>query len=331
VRLFGGVAAVTGLRTGETERIPAPGWAIIEPDGRIRQPDDGEVRQLARDRGWWDAFAEIEREAAGFGPPAARIPADRITLVFEADGQTACVRPPALELAQPQVDGLMAVLDGRAMPGCADDPVGKLVIEWGDGSTSTGGLPARHIYKQPGVYTIVVQAISERGRQAEAQRAVTLQAPAPALPNLTAKIIKAPEKATCGQQLGDGVVASTTTAQVTNIGAAEAGGFYLGLYLSEDEQITAQDFRLSPSRPDGRTTPTARTFAISGPTYIEGLAPGQSLEVGLSGANQIPIALPEGTRPYWLGVIVDDSAAIRESDEADNASPGWRITIGCLK
>jgi hypothetical protein len=326
VRLFGGVAAVTGLRTGEAERITAPGWAIIEPDGRIRRPDDDEVRQFARDRGWWDAFAEIEREAAGFGPPASRIPADRITLVFAEDGQTACARPPVLELAEPQVDGLTAVLDGRAAPGCADDPISKLVIEWGDGSTSTGGLPARHIYKQPGAYTIVVQAISERGRQTEAQRTVKLQASAPALPNLVVKIIQAPGKATCGQQLGDDV-----TAQVANTGKADAAGFYLGLYLSEDEKITAQDFRLSPPRPDGRTTPTARTFAASGHTYIEGLPAGKSLEIGLHGANQIPTSLPEGTQRYWLGIVVDDTAAVRESDEGDNAGPGWPIVIGCLK
>lgn len=325
VRLFGGVAAVTGLRTGETERVSAPGWAVIEPDGRIRRPDDDEMRQTARERGWWDAFREIEREAASFGPPAARIPADRITLVFDEGSETACARPPVLELAQPTTDGLMAVLDGRATPGCADDPIGKLVIEWGDGSASTGGLPARHIYKQPGAYTIVVQAVSERGRQAEAQRTVKLQAPAPALPNLVARIIKAPEKATCGQQLGDSV-----TALVANTGAAEAGGFYLALYLSEDEKITAQDLRLSPPRPDSRATPTLRA-AATGQTYVEGLSPGKSLEVGMRGANQIPTSLPEGTRPYWLGVIADDTAAIREGDEADNASPGWRITIGCLK
>lgn len=326
VRLFGGVAAVTGLRTGETERIPAPGWAVIEPDGRIRRPADDEMREAARDRGWWDAFREIEREAAGFGPPAARVPGDRITLVFEADGQTACVRPPALELAEPQVDGLAVRIEGKVAPGCADDPIGKLVIEWGDGSASDGDLPARHLYTKPGSYTITARAVSAGGRQAEAKRAVTLQAPAPALPDLTAKIIKAPEKATCGQQLGDSV-----TVQVANTGAAEAGGFYLGLYLSEDEKITAQDFRLSPPRPDSRTTPTLRATAASGHTYVEGLAPGKTLEVGTRGANQIPTSLPEGTRPYWLGVIVDDTAAIRESDEADNASPGWRITIGCLK
>jgi hypothetical protein len=325
VRLFGGVAAVTGLRTGETERIPAPGWAVIEPDGRIRRPADAEMRQAARDRGWWDIFREIEREAASFGPPAARVPADRITLVFEPDGQTACARPPALELAEPQVDGLAVRIEGKIAPGCADDPIGKFTLEWGDGSAS-GDLPARHLYAKPGSYTITARATSERGRQSEARRPVTLQPPAPALPNLVVKIIQAPGKATCGQQLGDGV-----TAQVANTGAAEAGGFYLGLYLSEDEKITAQDFRLSPPRPDGRTTPTLRTTAASGHTYVEGLAPGKTLEVGMRGTNQIPTSLPEGTRAYWLGVIADDTAAIREGDEADNASPGWRITIGCLK
>jgi hypothetical protein len=326
VRLFGGAAEVIGLRTGETARIPAPGWAVIESDGRIRRPDDDEMREAARDQGWWDAFAEIEREAAGFGPPGARVPADRITQVFEPDSQTACTRPPLLELAEPQVAGLAVRVEGHVAPGCADDPIGKLAIEWGDGSAAAGELPARHLYAKPGSYTITARAVSARGRQAEAQRPVTLQSPAPALPDLVAKIITAPEKATCGQQLGDSV-----TALVANTGGAAAAGFYLGLYLSEDEKITAQDHRLSPARPDGRTTPTLRTTAAGGHTYVEGLAPGQSLEVGMRGANQIPTSLPEGTRAYWLGVIADDTAAIREGDEGDNASPGWRITIGCLK
>ncbi len=326
VRLFGGVATVTGLRTGETERISSPGWVVVEPDGRIRRPDDDQMRAAARELGWWNVFREVERDAAGFGPPAARLPADRITLVFEERGPATCVQPPVLELAQPKADGLTVTLDGRALPGCADDPISKLVIEWGDGGVSAEGLPARHSYKQPGAYTIVVRAVSERGRQAEAKQAVTVQAPAPALPNLVARIIKAPEKATCGQQLGDSV-----TALAANTGAAEAGGFYLALYLSEDEMITAQDLRLSPPRPDSRITPTPRTIVAGGHTYVEGLAPGKSLQVGLRGANQIPISLPEGTRPYWLGVIVDDTAAVRESNEADNASPAWRITIGCLK
>ncbi len=327
VRLFGGTAELTSLRTGLGERIPAPGWAVIEADGGIRRPDDDEMRQTARDRGWWDVFSEIEREAAGFGPPAARVPAERVTRVFDAGGQTACTRPPALELAEPQVDGLAVRIEGHVAPGCADDPVGKLVIEWGDGSPSGGDLPARHLYAKPGAYAITVRAASQRGRQSEVQRQVILQQPAPALPNLVAKIIQAPEKATCGQQLGDSVVA-----QVSNTGGAEAAGFYLSLYLSDDEKITPQDHLLSTSaRPDARTTPTLRTAVASGFTYVEGLAPGKSTELAMRGANPIPTALPEGTRIYWLGVIVDDTAAIRESDEADNASAPWRITIGCLK
>lgn len=327
VRLFGGTATVISLRTGATERIPAPGWAVIEPDGRLRRPDDDEMRQAARDQGWWDTFREIEREAAGFGPPAARVPADRVRLIFDAGGPTACARPPALELAEPQVDGLAVRVEGGMAPGCADDPIGKLVIEWGDGSAAGSALPARHVYAKPGSYTITARAVSERGRQSEVQRLVTLRQPTPALPNLVAKIIQAPEKATCGQQLGDGV-----RAQVSNIGGAEAAGFYLSLYLSEDEKITPQDHRLSTRPPTDRAvTPTLRTTAASGFTYVEGLAAGKSTELTLRGTNPIPTSLPEGTRAYWLGVVVDDTAAIREGNEADNASSGWRITIGCLK
>jgi hypothetical protein len=233
-------------------------------------------------------------------------------------------------LAEPQVEGLTVLLDGRVTPGCADDPIGKLVIEWGDGNAASlpaGGLPARHIYAQAGAYTITARAISQAGRESMAQRSVALRQSAPTLPNLVAKIIRAPDKATCGQQLGDGV-----TIQVANTGNGEAAGFYVSLYLSEDEKITSQDHRLSPAvRPDPSATPTLRTTAASGITYIEGLPAGKSVELAMRGANQIPASLPEGTREYWLGVIVDDTGAIRESAEGDNASPGWPITVGCLK
>jgi hypothetical protein len=228
VRLFAGAARLTALRREQTQVLRAGEWGVVEPDGQIRRPDDDEMRQLARDRGWWDQFSEIERDAAGSGA---------------ADGSVSLVF-------------------------VANTP--------------------------------------------------------PALPNLVARIVKAPGKATCGQQLGDSVVAL-----VANTGTADAGGFFLGLYLSEDEQITSKDMRLSPPVLD-IPTPTLRVTALSSATFVKGLAAGQSLEVGLRGANPIPISLPEGTRTYWLGIIVDDGATIRESDEGDNASPPWRITIGCL-
>jgi len=312
VRLFAGAARLTALRREQTQVLRAGEWGVVEPDGQIRRPDDDEMRQLARDRGWWDQFSEIERDAAGSGLAEGSVP-----LVF-----VACSRPPVLKVAEPRVDGQVVVLDGQTTPGCADDPVSKLTIEWGDGNASAGKLPAHHIYGQPGAYQIVIRAISERGQQAEARRAVTIRSPA--LPNLVARIVKAPGKATCGQQLGDSVVAL-----VANTGTADAGGFFLGLYLSEDEQITSKDMRLSPPVLD-IPTPTLRVTALSSATFVKGLAAGQSLEVGLRGANPIPTSLPEGTRTYWLGIIVDDGATIRESDEGDNASPPWRITIGCL-
>ncbi|MEJ5200377.1 MAG: hypothetical protein WHX53_15765 [Anaerolineae bacterium] len=329
VRLFDGQAAVSNLRTGQADRIAAPGWAVIVPDGDILRPSDDEMRQAARERGWWDAFAEIERDALGFGPAATR--PDRITLVFEPEQPAPCTAPPALKLAEPQTKELEVFLDGRAVPGCPDDPIRRLEIAWGDGSV-TSELPARHAYNRPGTYTILVRAVSERGQPVEAKRSVTVRSPTPTptptpmpLPNLVAEIVRAPEKATCGQQLGDSVMV-----RVVNGGAADAGGFYLALYLSEDERITTQDYRLSAPWTDPRT-PVLRTMPLSVQTYVEGLAAGQSLMTAMRGANQIPTSLPEGTRAYWLGVIVDETDAVRESNEADNVGPAWRITIGCLK
>ncbi|MCX7671030.1 MAG: hypothetical protein N2439_13290, partial [Anaerolineae bacterium] len=298
--------------------------AVIEPDGSIRHPNDDQVRQMARERGWWNLFAEIERDAPGFGPPGAQI--DRVPLVFEPEHPAACTEPPVLKLAEPQAEGLAVVLDGRAMPGCPDDPIRELTIAWGDGAVATD-LPARHVYPQAGAYMIAIRVISAQGREATAQYPVKLQMPvaAPALPNLVAEIVKAPEKATCGQQLGDNV-----TVRVVNSGAADAGGFYLVLYLSEDEKITTKDYRLSAPWPDPRT-PVLRTSPLSSQTYIEGLAAGHSLITTMRGANQIPTSLPEGTRTYWLGISVDETGAVREDNEADNTSPAWPITIGCLK
>ncbi|MGC8780509.1 MAG: CARDB domain-containing protein, partial [Anaerolineae bacterium] len=322
VRLFGGVAAVINLRTDQAERISAPGWAVVDPDGGIYRPDDDEMRQVARDLDRWDVFAEIERDAVGFGPTDAR--PDGITLVFQPEQPAACAAPPALELTGPKADGLTAWLDGRAVPGCPDDPIGKLDIAWGDGAVATE-LPAQHTYNRPGTYTILVRAVSARGQQVEARRSVMVRSPAVPLPNLVGEIVKAPQKAACGQQLGDSVAV-----QVSNIGAADAGGFYLALYLSEDEQITTQDLRLSAPWPDPRT-PILRTSPPGSQTYVEGLAAGKSQGVVMRGTNQIPTTLPEGTRAYWLGVIVDETATVAESSEGDNAGPPWRIVIGCLK
>lgn len=343
VRLFSGAATVAALRGEASEQIVAPGWALVGRDGLIARPDDEEMRRYARERGWWDAFAEIEREAAGFGPPAARVSADDVTLVFVTDDGIACDEPPALELADPEVAGQEVFVEGWVTPGCADDPIGRPVVDWGDGSPPADGLPARHRYAQAGDYTIAVRVASRSGLQSEAQRVVTIlpsvrdspgttvRPPVPDLsdiivspgfvealvpPNLTVEIVRALKEASCGQQLGDSV-----TARVTNTGTGNAGGFALALYLSADEMITPQDYRLSP--PSGSTNPP--------PTRVAGLAAGESVSVALRGPNQIPFSLPADTRTYWLGVIVDDAGELSESDEGDNASPGWPIVVGCLR
>ncbi len=222
VRLFAGAAQLTALRREQTQVLRAGEWGVVEPDGQIRRPGDAEMRQLAKELGWWNQFSEIERDAAG---------------------------------------------------------------------SSSTEEPVRLVF--------------------------VTETPA-ARPNLVARIVKAPGKATCGQQLGDSVVV-----HVANTGQADAGGFFLSLYLSEDEKVTSQDMRLSSPLRDG-LTPTLRVSPLSSITFVEGLAAGQSLEVGLRGANPIPTALPQGTRTYWLGIIVEGA------DEADRvAAPPWPITIGC--
>ncbi len=324
VRLFSGAVEVLSLRTGERARLETPGWIVITPDGRISRPDDEQMRPIARERGWWDIFREIERDAAGFGPPAGRVAAERVTPVFEERLPAACTEPPVLEIAEPKVADLVVRLDGRALPGCPDDPIVKFVIEWGDGSATAGSFPTRHRYAQAGTYTIIGRALSQQGRESQVRRSVTVRSPTPepALPNLIGRIVKAPGKAVCGQELGDSVVV-----QVVNRSNTAAGEFYISLYLAEEEKLTPQAIRLSPAvRPDPRTVTTP-----GGSTFVERLAAGQAVELIMRGANPIPKSLPEGTRTYWLLILVDETAAVNESNEDDNVGPGWPITIGCLR
>ena len=93
VRTFDGKVDVSVLASGQSVQSGGDGaeWVLIGPDGRIETPSQDDVRALARRAGIWDLYHEIEVDAAGFGPPASRIPAERVTMTFIE----ATITPPA--------------------------------------------------------------------------------------------------------------------------------------------------------------------------------------------------------------------------------------------
>ena len=84
VRTFDGKVDVSVLASGQSVQSGGDGaeWVLVGPDGRIETPSQDDVRALARRVGIWDQYHEIEVDATGFGPPAARIPAERVTMTF---------------------------------------------------------------------------------------------------------------------------------------------------------------------------------------------------------------------------------------------------------
>jgi hypothetical protein len=106
VRTFDGKADISVLASGQSVRSGSDGteWVLIGPDDRIETPSRDDVRALVRDVGFWDQYHEIEVDATGFGPPAARIPAERVTMTFvetPAIAPTSTVRPPATSTPAP--------------------------------------------------------------------------------------------------------------------------------------------------------------------------------------------------------------------------------------
>ena len=102
-----------------------------------------------------------------------------------------------------------------------------------------------------------------------------------------------------------GTLTATWTGQVT--GTADVGGpFTVGLYLSSDATVTTTDILLARQSAAWASSP--------------GASFGQSNQ-----ALQVPAATPAGS--YTLGVIVDETSAIAESNEGNNVATLAPITV----
>lgn len=123
----------------------------------------------------------------------------------------------------------------------------------------------------------------------------------PELPDLVVAI-KGPASAGPGQTLGDSIAV-----EVSNRGNATARNFAVGLYFSTDKTVSQSDALL-----------------LGGREFVKSLKPGETITVKLSGSNKLPEGLPEGD--HYLGVIVDETDAVEELDEDNNAAR-WPITI----
>ncbi len=97
-----------------------------------------------------------------------------------------------------------------------------------------------------------------------------------------------------------GSVGDRINLSVSNLGGLSvAQSFSVGLYFSEDSNITADD-----------------TLLINGQEMLAGLEVGGSTEVTVFGDAQMPGELSAGQG--YLGVLVDDTAVIEEQQEGNN-------------
>lgn len=99
---------------------------------------------------------------------------------------------------------------------------------------------------------------------------------------------------------GDSVLVTTV---VTNVGAGEAGGCQLGIYLSVDAEITADD-------------------VLVGTRDIPPLASGES------SSDTAVVALPPWMAgSFYLGAIADRNGAVADNDRSNDALVGSAIAI----
>ncbi len=120
-------------------------------------------------------------------------------------------------------------------------------------------------------------------------------------PDLTMSVVSGPAAGTTGGTI-------TVSNTVTTTGGSPA--FYVSLYLSSDNVITASDIYL-------------------GERYVGGLAPNASHAAETT--VTLPNTLAGGT--YYIGAIADQSRysyntnLVKESDETNNATAGNQIEI----
>jgi subtilisin family serine protease len=109
--------------------------------------------------------------------------------------------------------------------------------------------------------------------------------------------VSGPASASPGQQI-------SFTATVKNQGSANAGEFYVTVYLSTDPIITKEDLDMRSG-------------------FISGLAPGGQLTLTIN--STIPTNLAPGV--YYIGAIADSRNTVPESNETNNSLAGGQITI----
>jgi len=88
---------------------------------------------------------------------------------------------------------------------------------------------------------------------------------------------------------------------IRNAGSTDAGAFWVGFYVSSDSTITTSDKLL-----------------LGGHEYVSGLATGQSMTVALASLAEVPRTMSPG--PAYLGVIVDETNLVSETNEANNTA-----------
>ena len=88
---------------------------------------------------------------------------------------------------------------------------------------------------------------------------------------------------------------------VRNAGTMDAGPFSAGLYISSDPVITTTD-----------------TLLLGGRAIVSGLAANGTIIVDIASAASVPDTVSAGAA--YLGVLIDESNAILESNESNNTA-----------
>jgi Ca2+-binding RTX toxin-like protein len=96
---------------------------------------------------------------------------------------------------------------------------------------------------------------------------------------------------------------STLSFTISNIGGAEATASTTGIYLSTDATITTGDTLLTTKATPLVNLPVTQTITVP-----------------------LPTGLTAGT--YYLGAVADQTGAVSEDNEANNASSGLAIVLG---
>jgi YD repeat-containing protein len=115
-------------------------------------------------------------------------------------------------------------------------------------------------------------------------------------PDLVVSSVTAPANATTGQQV-------TVPVTIRNLGAIEAGGFYVNLYLSTDINITTSDTYL-------------------GQQYVSSLP-----AIGLQTINITATVPVVNSGPYYIGAIADATNMVLETNKTNNIQTSQQTSI----